>query len=300
MLEPDLKGDIGALVAKILKEAADSLNKPDLSIEKLEEIGQANLKKYFDSKKDLDETQEIELMTPYLLSKDIEDLLKYISLDPKERTRRAFLHLNTNLRSGFSESELQLDMIDTHIKFTEVRPLGPDSGALEHWYDDRWAWACAMSVNGGKDAIQMLARQLEVGGVDGVGKPLGIRIGDELFDESASESWNNHWSAAYQEILLECIYLARTYSKEDKDIKIKALRNALDYKSPHVKNLAKTILDNPIKRTERHSIRDHQILLMYREAYITNHCNYSSPVPIDKGPFIVDFAKKHTLAKTNS
>lgn len=178
------------------------------------------------------------------------------------------------LKKGYLSGELLYDVIDAHMQFTDVRPKGFDAGIIEgNWYDERWAWVASLSINGGSDAITLLNSELG-------------EVGNGLFDENR-EKENNHWSIAYQEIVLEAMYLARTYSEEDETAKKQAIEKALEYESPHVKKLAEAMLVNPIASTERHSIRDHQILLMYRNARSSQaSVNYTAPVYVDKVPLI--------------
>jgi tRNA1(Val) A37 N6-methylase TrmN6 len=176
--------------------------------------------------------------------------------------------------------DLWYDTIDAFLQFTDVRPPNGEAGVFENDYELYWHWAAACSINGGKEAIEWL------GGI------LLKKVGDETFEETKHPIDNNSWSAAFQEILLEAILLARTYDDSDVKFKEAVLRAAQNLKSPHASRLAKIMLNKRLESPDRHSIKDHKILLLYRDERLRPKekgipgYDYTQALYVDKAPLL--------------
>ncbi len=180
------------------------------------------------------------------------------------------------------------DSIEAYLRLTSVQNsdiISNDPAGIDHSirslipYEYYWPWAAALSLHGGAEAIRFLGADLDRK-ADQV-----HRLGDEVFNSEAEGSSNNHWSAAYQEILLESIFLASTHNEKDVEAKRAILMNAADsanYRSPHVKDLAATFLKHALKKSRsEHSIRSHKLLLLYGRAR-SQYWDYTATVLQDK------------------
>ncbi|MFT5207459.1 MAG: preprotein translocase subunit SecA, partial [Candidatus Omnitrophota bacterium] len=136
-----------------------------------------------------------------------------------------------------------------------------------------WPWSLALSTNGGYEAIHELGRFLE-------------SVGDIQFRESSNARGNQHWWVAFQEILLEAIYLAQTPVQADVDEKRRILNEALNYDSAHVRNLAGYMLNQELSH-QRRDMRDYRILHAYVVARKENEANdYTDAININKQDLI--------------
>lgn len=199
----------------------------------------------------------------------------------REPSNRAYIHMIKYMVSpGQVANQLLIPVADALLQFTDVNPKGAKTGIGESDYETWWPWALAMSVNGGNEAISFFEEEI-------------LGIGDECFDPNEKKDYNFHWSAAYQEILLEALYLARTLSPNDITAKKHALTKAQQCKSLHVKNLSQILLSKPLVRSEWHSVAEHKFLLFYRQERANQpNGDYTHAVLIDKTPLLNSVSTK--------
>ena len=271
---------INSVIERLRESGGYLLGKPDIIIEELvrdyldknAEYGKKFAKdpKYVTTQKHYKLGVFVPLMIDLIAFKEL------FSTNPGYVMQVAFSDIKDLFVSDYKEiisDTLLYDLIDACTWFTDVRPSGEDVAAYATFgdkkcYDDYWHWAFVLSVNGGKEAIKLLYEALQ-------------EVGDELFQKDTGPHDNNHWSAAYQEILLESIFLARTYGREDESAKKEALEKSLDLKSPHVLNMAREMINEPMSQKERHSIRDYTRLLAYRNERISDDDrNYTQAVTV--------------------
>ncbi|MBF0531449.1 MAG: hypothetical protein HQK55_19695, partial [Deltaproteobacteria bacterium] len=263
---PDL-GFVSNVIEKLRASVGLVLNRPNLSVEELATFRKEN-------KKSLETDDHLAGLINHALNLS---RFKTDWDDKKEeviRSASGILPALLLLEPTDNNENLVYDVIDSYLQFTDVRlPVRVDND-----YEWFWPWAVSVSVNGGEKAIQMLSRKL-------------AEIGNEIFDSTKGPEWNNHWSAALQEILLEAIFLSRTYSKQDEEAKQKALLEALKLNSPHVQRLAGAMLKRSVVSSNRRSIRDYKILLLYiKERFAAGFdkvYDYTPAVSLDKIPLLL-------------
>jgi len=274
---------INGVIQKLCKAGGRRLGKPNITIEELvcnyiersTEAHRMFQDNQLDMIKELMRLQGFVEAICYLI-----EFKSLLTVNPEEVTRGSFralrsLHLFDDKITG----ELLYDLMDAYLWFTDVRPAGINASADEMFggkkcYDDYWHWVAALSINGGKKAIDMLSKELQ-------------EVGNEIFHADKGRDYNNHWSVAFQEICLEAIFLARTYNKTDEKAKIQALEKALKLKSSHVLGPAEALRNRAILSGERRSIQDYVIQLMYRNERISNDDgDYTRPILVDKIPLL--------------
>lgn len=268
-------------LAKLNEAAQNQVNGTGISLEKLMGLKDFKWKTFSEAigidwiKGITEERVNLFLTVSYLIK-----LKKYYGITNQTRNIEetmpyVFSDVHNLIGSGLVENDLFVDTIDALLYFTDVSVKGPKTHVHEKEYENYWHWALAMSINGGNKAIDLLAKEL---GSKGTGKRA---IGNEIF--STKKDWNYHWSVAYQEIVLEAIYLARTPSEGSRDLKIHTLETCKKYKSPHVKRLSQVMVSNEVDCSERHSVRDHRILLLYIQERLKHRTNdYTKAVLADK------------------
>ncbi|NQU73294.1 MAG: methyltransferase domain-containing protein [Candidatus Omnitrophica bacterium] len=174
------------------------------------------------------------------------------------------------------------EQVDAMLPFLATHKPGFDTGIIEGWYESYWHWALVTSFCGGREAISLLMEQLNGPGHDSF-EQTGKRIGDEQFDASLGSWHNRHWSAAYQEVLLEAIFMASTYSDEDVQAKREALEKAAgEFQSAQVKQLAAEMVKRQMPTGKRVSVSEYPILKLYADAYQKNERDLTSAVQVDK------------------
>ncbi|MDO8525185.1 MAG: hypothetical protein Q7S07_01695 [Candidatus Omnitrophota bacterium] len=212
---------------------------------------------------------------------NLKELELFFKSNPAFAGDRAFELLRPNIcyatRLRNLPHNLYYAIIDAILQFVyganpEHRIFLSDDSKDPEYYEFHWAWVLGLSYKGGNQALEVLAGELE-------------RVKNECFKPNEDFKRNYHWSAAYQEILLEGIYLAKTYSKGEKEYKRTILENALNAKSFHVTDLARHLLKVGLWR-ERQSSKDYKVLFTYGFAYPASaHHDYTRAVLIDKKPF---------------
>jgi hypothetical protein len=148
----------------------------------------------------------------------------------------------------YPESLLVAHM-DMTVPFTEVVKPDFNDNVYRWQIENAWHHWLAMSFWGGKEALGYLDEEIK-------------KVGFIEFCPERGPEGDEHWYVAYQEILLEAIYLARA---KDNGYKQKILREAQGLKSTHVQRLAKAMFENPIDMPGFHSLGRHKIWLLYNK-----------------------------------
>ena len=164
----------------------------------------------------------------------------------------------------YPESQL-VARVDATIPFTNVVKPDFDDIVYRWQIEDAWHHWLAMSFWGGKKALNYLNKEIK-------------KVGFIEFCPERGPEGNEHWYVAYQEILLEAIYLARA---KDNRYKQKILKNAQGLKSTHVQRLAKDMFENPIDMPGFHSCARHKIWILYNQIR-RQTLDYTPGVLIDK------------------
>ncbi len=168
--------------------------------------------------------------------------------------------------------ELNYKMIDAELEFATSH-MKKSYGNHPNWYEENWIWAVGLAVAGGEHSLNQLWQELQ-------------KVGQEIFMPDIKWTANYHWSAAYQEVLIEAIYLATTYGEKDAALKKEILGEARTLPSSYASKMAEFFLSKGnFIHPSRAMIRDFKLANFYRVQRAQSP-NYTAAVLTDKKPLL--------------